>query len=127
VSTEQDDENLLNHLQEFPFATAVEAREETRFPGSIRTARSSSTCCPNAAVVRCLLLKAGTDQSRRSSPCRAKRSRTLQARSVWTGCRAQTRNNAHEQSFANIIRLMSVHQRNLLVRARSIWTDFLCL
>jgi hypothetical protein len=22
---------------------------------------------------------------------------------------------------------MSVHQRNLLVRARSIWTDFLCL
>jgi hypothetical protein len=26
VSTEQDDENLLNHLREFPFATAVEAR-----------------------------------------------------------------------------------------------------
>jgi hypothetical protein len=34
---------------------------------------------------------------------------------------------AHEQAFANIIRLMSVHQRNLLVRARSIWMDFLCL
>jgi hypothetical protein len=69
---------------------------------------------------------AGTDQARRSEPCRAKRSRTLQARSVWTGYRAQTRNNAHEQAFANIIRLMSVHQRNLVVRARSIWTDFLC-
>jgi hypothetical protein len=70
------------------------------------------------------LLKAGTDQARRSAPCRAKRSRTLQARSVWTGYRAQTPNNAHEQAFANIIRLMSVHQRNLVVRARSIWTDF---
>jgi hypothetical protein len=72
-------------------------------------------------------VKAGTDQARRSAPCRAKRSRTLQARSVWTGYRAQTRNNAHEQAFANIIRLMSVHQRNFVVRARSIWTDFLCL
>jgi hypothetical protein len=49
----------------------------------------------------------------------------LLAPSVWTGYRAQTRSNAHEQAFANIIRLMSVHQRNLIVRARSLWTDFL--
>jgi hypothetical protein len=49
----------------------------------------------------------------------------LLALSVWTGYRAQTRSNAHEQAFANVIRLMSVHQRNLLVRARSLWTDFL--
>jgi hypothetical protein len=78
-------------------------------------------------IVIANIIKAGTDQARRSAPCRAKRSRTLQARSVWTGYRAQTRNNAHEQAFANIIRLMSLHQRNLVVRARSIWTDFLCL
>jgi hypothetical protein len=39
--------------------------------------------------------------------------------------RATTHTNKHSQ--IDIIRLMSVHQRNLLVRARSIWTDFLCL
>jgi hypothetical protein len=65
-------------------------------------------------------LKADTDQARRSVQNVRERCRL----SVWMGYRSQTCNKAHEQKFANIICLMSVHQRHLLVRARSFWTDF---
>uniref|UniRef100_A0A6P7GYW5 Uncharacterized protein LOC114348589 n=1 Tax=Diabrotica virgifera virgifera TaxID=50390 RepID=A0A6P7GYW5_DIAVI len=39
ISTDQQDEMLVDYLRESPFATAQKASEETAFPGSIRTAR----------------------------------------------------------------------------------------
>lgn len=38
VSTEENDEALINFLREHPFETAVTAKRETNFPGSQRTA-----------------------------------------------------------------------------------------
>lgn len=39
VSTEEEDYNLVNFLENHPFETAIEARHMTNFPGSVRTAR----------------------------------------------------------------------------------------
>lgn len=39
ISTEDDDTRLVNFLRENPFDTAVKAKDESRFPGSIITAR----------------------------------------------------------------------------------------
>lgn len=39
VSTNEEDEALVEHIRQNPFSTAVEAREATNFPGHVRTAR----------------------------------------------------------------------------------------
>ena len=39
ISTEEEDIALVNNIRQHPFNTAVKAREETRFPGSTRTAQ----------------------------------------------------------------------------------------
>lgn len=43
VTSQEEDENLLNNLRQNPFNTAIEAKEQSNFPASIKTARRRIT------------------------------------------------------------------------------------